>query len=59
MGAHLPEDVEVVGIATKRVYDFSEELSQPVVDAVPFAARIVIDLIGQVIKREEEYQRQG
>jgi hydrogenase maturation protease len=59
MGADLPEDVEVVGISTKRVYDFSEELSPPVADAVPFAARIVIDLIGQVIKRAEEYQPQG
>ena len=59
MGADLPEDVEVVGISTKRVYDFSEELSQPVADAVPFAARIVIDLLRQVIKREEEYQPQG
>jgi hydrogenase maturation protease len=59
MGADLPDEVEVVGISTKRVYDFSEELSQPVADAVPFAARIVIDLIGQVIKRAEEYQPQG
>jgi len=59
MGADLPDDVEVVGISTKRVYDFSEELSPPVADAVPFAARIVIDLLRQVIKREEEYQPQG
>ncbi|MDP1548001.1 MAG: hydrogenase maturation protease [Anaerolineales bacterium] len=58
MGADLPEDVEIVGISTRRVYDFSEELSQPVADAVPFAARIVTDLIEQVIKRAEEYQRQ-
>jgi hydrogenase maturation protease len=58
MGAQLPDDVEVVGIATKRVHDFSEELSTPVADAVPFAAHIVIDLLGQIIKREEEYQPQ-
>lgn len=56
MGADLPDDVEVVGISTKRVYDFSEELSPPVADAVPFAARIVTDLLRQVIKHEEEYQ---
>jgi len=45
MGAQLPDDVEIVGIATRRIYDFSEELSPPVADAVPFAARIVFDLL--------------
>ncbi len=47
MGAHLPEEVTVVGIATKRVHDFSEELSPPVAEAVPQAAKFVLDLIGQ------------
>jgi hypothetical protein len=55
----LPEDVEIVGISTKRVYDFSEELSPPVADAVPFAARIVIDLIGQVIKQKKNISGRG
>ncbi len=59
MGAQLPDQVEVVGIATKRVHDFSGELSPSVADAVPFAARIVIDLLSQVTKREEEYQPTG
>lgn len=59
MGAQLPDDVEIVGIATKRIYDFSEELSPPVAEAVPFAARIVIDLLKQVTKQAEEYQPQG
>jgi hydrogenase maturation protease len=58
MGAQLPDDVEIVGIATRQIHDFSEELSPPVEDAVPFAARMVIDLLGQVVKREE-YQPQG
>ena len=45
MGAKLPEDVTVVGIATRPVYDFSEELSAPVEKAIPKATQIVIDLL--------------
>jgi hydrogenase maturation protease len=45
MGASLPDDVIVVGIATKHVYDFGEELSTPVADAIPKATQIVIDLV--------------
>ncbi len=51
MGAPLPDDVMVVGIATKHVYDFSEELSPPVEDAVPQASRIVLDLLKQTPSR--------
>ena len=47
MGAHLPDDVMVVGIATKHVYDFSETLSPPVADAVPQAVKFVQDLLGE------------
>jgi Ni,Fe-hydrogenase maturation factor len=47
MGAQLPEEVDVVGIATEQIHDFSETLSPRVEDAVPFAARIVMDLLGQ------------
>ena len=49
LGAKLPDDVEIVGIATRRIHDFSEELSPPVADAVPFAARVVLDLLKQTI----------
>ena len=45
LGANLPEEVIVVGIATRHVYDFSEELSAPVAAAVPRATQIVIDLL--------------
>ena len=45
MGAVLPEQVTVVGIATNHVYDFSEELSLPVAQAVSTATQIVIDLL--------------
>ena len=47
MGAHLPDDIIVVGIATKHVYDFSENLSPPIADAVPQAANIVLNLLKQ------------
>ena len=45
MGAQLPKDVTVVGIATDHIYDFSETLSPPVADAVPKAVEIVIGLL--------------
>ena len=45
IGAPLPEDVTVIGIATKRAYAFSEELSAPVAEAVPLAAKILLDML--------------
>lgn len=45
MGANLPADVIVVGIATDRNFEFSEQLSPSVAEAVPRAAQIVIDLL--------------
>ena len=45
MGAPLPRDILLVGISTKPIRDFSEELSPPVAEAVPQAARIVLGLI--------------
>ena len=47
LGAHLPEDIMVVGIATQRIYDFSEALSPPVAAAMPQAMKIVLDLLKQ------------
>ena len=49
MGAKLPEDVTVVGISARHIYDFSEELSLPVMEAIPKATRIVVDLLIQKI----------
>ena len=49
LGADLPEDVIVVGITTKRVYDFSEELSPPVEKAIWKAAELVMELATQNI----------
>ena len=45
LGAKLPDDVTVVGISAKYVYDFSEELSQPVSESVPKATKIVINML--------------
>ncbi len=47
MGAKLPDDVTVVGIATKHVCDFSKSLSPPVAEAVPQAVKFVLDLIDE------------
>ena len=45
MGAQLPDDVMIVGIATRQVFDFSEELSPPVARVVHSVGSIVLDLL--------------
>jgi hydrogenase maturation protease len=47
MGIDLPKDEEViiVAIEAENVYDFSEDLSPMVADAVPEAVNLVIDII--------------
>ena len=45
MGAHLPEDVMVVGITTKKCFEFSEDLTSEVRAAVPIAAKVTLDLL--------------
>lgn len=47
MGAQLPDDVTVVGIATRRICGFGNSLSPPVAEAVPQAVKFVLDLIGE------------
>ncbi len=49
LGADLPEEVIVVGITTKPAYDFSQELSPPVENAISKAAQIVMELTTQNI----------
>lgn len=49
LGAELPDDVTVVGISIKRVYDFGLELSPPILEAIPKATQIVADLLMQNI----------
>jgi hydrogenase maturation protease len=45
MGANLPDNITIVGIVADRTYDFGEELSLPVANAIPQATKIVIDLL--------------
>lgn len=47
MGAVLPDEIIVVGIATRRIIDFGEELSEPVALAIPQATEIVFGLLQQ------------
>jgi hydrogenase maturation protease len=49
MGAKLPKEVTVVGIATDHIYDFSESLSPLVAEAIPRAVKIVMDLLQIII----------
>lgn len=45
MGAQLPEEIIIIGIESENVYDFSEELSPPVAEALPKAVKSVLNLI--------------
>jgi hydrogenase maturation protease len=47
MGAQLPQNIMVVGVGINRIYDFSEELSPLIAEAIPWMAHIVLDLIKQ------------
>jgi hydrogenase maturation protease len=53
MGAHLPEDVMIVGVATKPVFDFSEELSAPVARVVHSVGAIVLDMVKESVLQIE------
>jgi hydrogenase maturation protease len=47
MGAYLPQEVTVIGIAIRQVRDFGDTLSPPVEAAVPQAAHIALNLLKQ------------
>lgn len=47
MGAKLPERIMVVGVTTEKSFEFSEELSPAVKDAVPQAVHAVLELLKQ------------
>ena len=47
MGLPIPKSVDIVAIEARNVYDFSEELSQPVADAVVVAVQAVMDLLSK------------
>jgi hydrogenase maturation protease len=48
MGAVLPDEILVVGIATRRIIDFSEEFSPLVDQAIPKAIDVVLGLLKQL-----------
>lgn len=54
MDIELPDDdhVMVVAIEAQAVYDFSEELSQPVEASVPVAVETVMELLDREIKEK-------
>jgi hydrogenase maturation protease len=52
MGAHLPSDVMVVGIATGNIHEFSEDLSPPVTRMIPCIVKIVLNLLNEFMKEE-------
>ncbi len=45
MGVHLPSRIDIVGVESMRVYDFTEELTQEVALAIPRAVQMVLDLL--------------
>jgi len=45
MGFKLPNQIIIVGIEAEKVYDFSEQLSPSMKNAVPIAAHMVLELI--------------
>jgi hydrogenase maturation protease len=47
MGARLPDHIQIVGIESPFVYDFSEQLSEPIQAALPQAVAKVIQLLNQ------------
>jgi len=55
MGAHLPEDVMIVGVATEHIHDFSEDLSPPVARVVPCVVSIVLDLLREISMEKERH----
>jgi hydrogenase maturation protease len=42
MGVNLPEEITIIAVESQDVYDFSEELSPAVANAVPVAVELVI-----------------
>lgn len=52
MGAHLPDDVTIVGIATGNALEFSEDLSPPVARMIPCIVKIVLNLLSEYLNEE-------
>lgn len=48
MGASLPAEIYVVGIEAERVFDFSEDLSPAVEEAIPEAVAVVMNRLAEI-----------
>jgi len=49
MGAHLPKEVIVIGVAIQRISEFGEELSKPVMETVLPAAHIALNFFKEYV----------
>ena len=52
MGASLPEQIHIVAIEVQSVYEFSEELTDPVAAAAPIAEQVALDILAQWADQE-------
>lgn len=48
MGFKLPRDIHIVGVEANHVYDFSEELTPSIENAIPVASKVVIEIIREL-----------
>jgi len=48
MGAHLPNIIRIVAIEAEKVYEFSEQLSPPVEQAIPKACQAVWEYLSEL-----------
>ena len=52
MGAYLPDDVTIVGVAAGNTLEFSEDLSPPVARMIPCIVKIVLNLLSEFLNEE-------
>ena len=45
MGAKIPDEIIIVGIEANQIYDFSDELSSELINSIPKAVELVMELI--------------
>lgn len=53
LGVQLPDEITIIGIATDRIHEFSEDLSLPVEQMVPGVVNIVLDLLNESVHEQK------
>lgn len=48
MGASLPDQIEIVAVEVRALFEFSEHLTPPIAAAVPRAVKVVLDLLSEI-----------